>query len=259
MSGSDENGSRLNSLFSLSVLILIFVLLHWYLWYYLGIDFDAQKVLAETATGGVIGVLYGVLPKLNKRFLQLKVRSILASARFLQISFGLALCMVLVGAVVNRTEVKWPSGQPDIELDGKKILSDNWTETAANSTSTYGLVFQTKTLTVGDFSQQLRFRPLVPLTYEVPEAAVFSSRPEYQQIVTLLALSFFQATENKFLADAKERFSSEQSKKFIDLNAVYQILTLCFNGKDLARSGDKLLATFEQERAKSTWIAVLVL
>ena len=54
---------RLNSPFALIALIVLFVLAHWMLWYYLELDFDAQKILAETATGGVNGVIYGILPK----------------------------------------------------------------------------------------------------------------------------------------------------------------------------------------------------
>jgi hypothetical protein len=165
-------------------LIILFVLRHWALWYYLEIEFDAQKVLAETATGGVIGVLYGVLPTLNKRFLRLKTRRFLASTRVLTAVISLCVFIIVFGVVVNRTEIRWPSGQAEIELDGRRLGSDSWTEAAAKSTSAYGLVFQTSDLRVGDFSQSLRFRPIIPLTYDVPEAAVFSSKPEYQQIVT---------------------------------------------------------------------------
>jgi hypothetical protein len=223
-----KDRSRLNSLFSLIGLIILFVLLHWALWYYFEIEFDARKVLAETAAGGVIGVLYGVLPTLNKRFLQLKARRLLASRRVLAAMIGLCMSIVVFGVIVNRTEIRWPPGQADIELDGRRIGSDSWTEVAAHSASAYGLVFQTSDLRVGDFLQPLQFRPVIPLAYDVPEAAVFSSKPEYQQIVALLVLSFFQSTENKFLSDAKDRFASDQSKNFVDLNAIYQMLKLCF-------------------------------
>lgn len=248
---------RLNSLFALVALIVLFVLVHWMLWYYLELDFDAQKILAETATGGVIGVIYGVLPSLNKRFLQLRTRRLLASPGFLKTVAALCAAIFLSGILVNRTQIRWPAGQTEIEVNGKPIGSDSWTETAANSTSVYGIVFQSKSLRVGDYSQVLRFRPLVPLTYDVPETAVFSSKPEYQQIVTLLALAFFQSTENKFLTEAKSRFDSDQTRKFVDLNSVYQILKLCFTENDIARIGDKTLLTFQQQRPNSTWIPLL--
>jgi tetratricopeptide (TPR) repeat protein len=75
--------------------------------------------------------------------------------------------------------------------------------------------------------------------------------------VTLLALSFYQLVENRFLGEAKEKFTTEEGKKFIDLNAVYPVIELCFNGTDVARSGDKLLAALRQQRATSPWLPLL--
>ena len=70
-------------------------------------------------------------------------------------------------------------------------------------------------------------------------------------------LAFFQSTENRFLSEAKDKFASDDAKKFVDLNAIYQILKLCFTENDVARSGDKLLAVFRQQRTSSPWVPLL--
>jgi hypothetical protein len=243
--------------FTLLVLICIFVQVHWLLWYYLDVDVDAQKLLAETVTGGVIGLIYGFLPALNKRFLRLKLRQLLGGPKTLSAVLVTAVAIAVVGVSLNRTKIKWPAGQVDIQIDGRKVGSDSWTESASNKTSLLGLFFQRKMLQVGDFSQELRFRPMVPLVYDVPESAVFSSRAEYQNIVTLLALSFYQLTENRFLDEAKAKFTTDEGKRFVDLNAVYPVIELCFNGTDVARSGDKLVAAFHKKRATSPWLPLL--
>src|SRR5262249_50758729 len=91
----------------------------------------------------------------------------------------------------------------------------------------------------------------------VPESAVFSTRPEYRSIETLFALSFYQLVENRFLTEAKTKFTTDEGKKFIDLNAVYPIIELCFNGSDIARSGDKLLAALRAQSPTSPWLPLL--
>src|SRR5258707_2746387 len=68
---------RISGLFTLLGLICVFVQVHCLLWYYFDVDVDAQKLLAETATGGLIGLIYGFLPTLNKRYLRLKLRLLL--------------------------------------------------------------------------------------------------------------------------------------------------------------------------------------
>lgn len=149
---------------------------HWLLWYYFDIDVDPQKLLAETVAGGVIGLIYGFLPTLNKRYLRLKLRQLLGSPKTLAAVLLTAVAIAVVGASLNRTKIKWPAGQVDIHIDGQKVGSDNWTDTNSNATSVLGFFFQRKTLQVGDYSQELRFRPIVPLVYDIPESAVFSSR-----------------------------------------------------------------------------------
>lgn len=247
---------RISGLLTLLGLICVFVQVHWLLWYYFDVDVDAQKLLAETATGGAIGVMYGFLPALNKRYLGLKLHQLIGSPTTLSAVLLTAAAITVVGASLNRTKIKWPAGQADIQIDGQKVSSDNWDENS-NATSVLGLIFQRKTLQVGDYSQELRFRPVVPLVYDIPESAVFSSRQGYQDIVTLLALSFYQLIENRFLGEAKDKFSTEEGKKFIDLNAVYPVIDLCFNGTDVARSGDKLLTALRQQRASSPWLPLL--
>jgi hypothetical protein len=248
---ADRPASRLVALFSLIALIVILTQIHWALWYYFDVEFDAQKVLAEVATGGVVGAIYGFLPALNRRYLQRKTHDIVASELTLKALVTILALIFLIGLGFNRTKINWPAGQADIEIDGQKLRSENWSESATNTKSTYGLAFQTRDLQVGDSAQLIRFRPFVPLTYEVPEAAVFSSRPEYQKIVRLLALSFFQSTENRFLSEASDQFNSDTAKKFADLSSVLAILKLCFGGSDSGRSADILVETFRQERSAS--------
>jgi tetratricopeptide (TPR) repeat protein len=248
---------RLSALFSLAALIVLFAEFHWALWYYFDFEFDAQKVLAEVATGGIVGAIYGFLPELNRRYLQRKIRRTVANPITLRLLIALALLIFIVGLALNRTKINLPSEQAEIEVDGKPLVSKNWTERTSGTRSVYAFIFQQRHLQVGDFSQAIEFRPLVPLTYEIPEAAVFSSRPEYQEIVRLLALSFFQSTENRFLSDANDRFTSDAAKKFVDLNASLGILKLCFNGNDTGRSADILLNTFRQERPTSSWLPLL--
>jgi tetratricopeptide (TPR) repeat protein len=255
--GSPTVFRRMPGLFTLLGLICVFVQVHWLLWYYFDIDVDAQKLLAETATGGAIGIIYGFLPALNKRFLRRKVRQLLGSPTTLSAVLMMVVAIAGVGTSLNRTKIKWPAGQADIQIDGQKVGSDSWAESASNATSILGFFFQRKMLRVGDFSQELNFRPMVPLVYDVPESAVFSSRPEYQNIATLLALSFYQLVENRFLTDAKAKFATEEGKKFVDLNAVYPVIELCFNGTDIARSGDKLVGALRQQRATSPWLPLL--
>ena len=58
-------------------------------------------------------------------------------------------------------------------------------------------------------------------------------------------------------AEAKAKFTTDEGKKFIDLNAVYPVIELCFNGTDVARSGDKLMEALRQQRATSPWLPLL--
>lgn len=62
-SPTEQSASRLAALFGLLALIVFFVEIHWALWYYFDIEFDAQELVAEVATGGVVGAIYGFLPK----------------------------------------------------------------------------------------------------------------------------------------------------------------------------------------------------
>ncbi|MGU3656012.1 tetratricopeptide repeat protein [Methylobacterium fujisawaense] len=121
----------------------------------------------------------------------------------------------------------------------------------------WGSFLLARSLRVGEFVQTIRFRPFAPLTYETPEVAVYSSRGEYRHITRLLALSFYQLVENRFLQEAKTRFATDEGKKYVDLNAVSSIVELCFNGSDVARSGDKLLGSLQQVSPTSVWLPLL--
>jgi tetratricopeptide (TPR) repeat protein len=140
---------------------------------------------------------------------------------------------------------------------GSNTDLEGWVDPATNTASAYGHVFATKHLQVGDFSENISFRPLIPLYYEIPESAVFSAQPQYQEIVRLLALSFYQSTESRFLIDASNQIASDVGKKFVDLSSVLAILKLCFGGTDTGRSADILLGTFAQERHESLWLPLL--
>ena len=249
--------TRLSALFSLLALILIFVECHWALWYYFDVDFDAQKVLAEIATGGAVGAIYGFLPKLNRRYLERKLHDFIAAPITLKLFASMATLLLIIGLAINRTTIKWPSGQAEVEIGGQKMPLEGWIEPGTNTASAYGHVFGTKHLQVGDFSEEISFRPLIPMHYEIPESAIFSAQPQYQEIVRLLALSFYQATESRFLIDASNQLTSDKGKKFVDLSSVLAILKLCFGGTDTGRSADILLGTFTQERHESLWLPLL--
>jgi hypothetical protein len=117
---------RIPGIFMLLGLICVFAQVHWLLWYYVDIDADAQKLLAETAAGGVIGLIYGFLPSLNKRFVQLKLRQLLGSSTTLSAVVVMAVTIAVVGTLLNRTKIRWPAAQVDIQIDGRRIGSDNW-------------------------------------------------------------------------------------------------------------------------------------
>ena len=256
-SPTEQSASRLAALFGLLALIVFFVEIHWALWYYFDIEFDAQELVAEVATGGVVGAIYGFLPELNKRFLRRKIHDTMAAPSTSRVLAAFVVLIFVIGVLFNRTKIEWPPGRADIQVDGQKLRSAKWIEPTTNATSIYGLIFQKRALQVGDYSEQVQFRPLVPLTYAIPEAAMFSSQPEYQEIVNLLALSFYQATENRFLTDASDQFGSETAKRFVDLSSILTILQLCFIGNDVARNGDKLLGLFRQQRPTSPWLPLL--
>src|SRR5258708_17083327 len=119
---------RISGLLTLLALICVFVQVHWLLWYYFDVDVDAQKLLAETATGGAIGVMYGFLPALNKRYLGLKLHQLLGSPTTLSAVLLTAVAFAVVGGLLNRTKIKWPAGQAVIQVHGQKVRSDNWGE-----------------------------------------------------------------------------------------------------------------------------------
>jgi tetratricopeptide (TPR) repeat protein len=249
--------TRLSALFSLLVLIVIFLECHWALWYYFDVDFDAQKVLAEIATGGAVGAIYGFLPESNKRYFERTLRGVIATPLTLVLFTSIAILFLIIGGMVNRTKIKWPSGQAEVVIDGQTVRLEGWVDPATNTASAYGRTFSTKNLQVGNFYQKISFRPLIPLYYEIPESAVFSAQPQYQEIVRLLALSFYQSTESRFLDDASNQIASDAGKKFVDLSSVLAILKLCFGGTDIGRSADILLGTFTQERQESPWLPLL--
>jgi hypothetical protein len=249
--------NRLTALFTLCALVILFIEAHWSLWYYFDVDFDAQKGLAEAATGGAIGIIYGFLPDLNKRFIQIRFRRLLVSQLVFRVSVSTTLLICGFGLLINRTKIKWPVGEAGIRVDGQKLGTDSWASEAVHSASLYGSFFFERLLQVGDSSERLKFRPMVPLEYEISEEATYSSQSEYQHIVSLLALSFFQSTENQYLSEANNRFASDSAKKYVDLNLVYQILKICFNGDDVARSGDRLFELFREQHASSNWVPLL--
>ena len=98
-------GLKLSGLLTLIFLTIAFIQAHWALWYYFGLEFDAEKVLAETATGGAIGVLYGLLSPLSKRFLALKSRQIIDSTKLLVTSMAVAVAFAIVALAINKTKI----------------------------------------------------------------------------------------------------------------------------------------------------------
>jgi len=142
---SNRRTARLDALFSLFSLILIFVQCHWALWYYFDIDFDAQKILAEVATGGAVGAIYAFLPELNKRYLQRKVRGLLNARATLVFFSSLAAFLLIVGLLINRSIIKWPSGQANIEIGDQKVNLEGWVEPTTNTASAYGFFFNKNT------------------------------------------------------------------------------------------------------------------
>lgn len=165
--------------------------------------------------------------------------------------------ILIVGVTLNRTRIRWPAGQAEVWIDDTQLTSEKWTDATSNSLSVLGNFLRPKILRVGDFSQTVDFRPFVPLTYDVPEFAIFSTRGEYRHITRLLALAFYQLIENHFLSEARTRLATDEGKKYIDLAAVRPIVELCFNGIDVARSGDTLLGALHQNRRASPWIPLL--
>jgi hypothetical protein len=171
---------------------------HWALWYYFDVDFDAQKVLAEIATGGAVGAIYGFLPESNKRYFERTLRGVIATPVTLVLFTSIAIVFLIMGGTINRTKIKWPSGQAEVVIDGQTVRLEGWIDPATNIASAYGRVFSTKNLQVGNFYQKISFRPLVPLYYEIPESAVFSAQPQYQEIVRLLRCLFISQRKVDF-------------------------------------------------------------
>ena len=237
--------------------IAVAIELHWAFWYYLDVDIDAQKLLIETATGGVVAAIYGLMSAPTKAYINAALAVVLSSRAVALLLVSVALVSLICGISIARIRVVWSAGQPDIFVDGQDISTKDWIGLSSRSTSLYGLSFTTKKIEVGDYSQTIHFRPLVSMIYDIPESVIFSSEPKYREIVSLLTLSFYQFVENKFLTDAKNAFDADDTKRFVDLNTVYQILKLCFVESDVARNGDVLLARFEEERASSPWIPLL--
>jgi hypothetical protein len=135
---ANRSASRLSALFSLIALIFLFTAVHWALWYYFDIEFDSQKILAEVATGDVVGVIYGYLPELNKRYLRRKIRFVIANPITLKALVASVLATFVIGAVFNRSKIIVPVGQAEIKLDGKKLESESWTEPSIGTKSVYG-------------------------------------------------------------------------------------------------------------------------
>lgn len=237
--------------------MLICLQIHWMLWYYVDLEFDAQKILAETATGGLVGIAYAALPTLNQRYLRVSLRRVVAQPRTLVVVVIAIGAILITGVALNRTRVRWPAGQAEVWIDDTQLTSEKWTDATSNSLSVLGTFLRPRMLRVGDFTQTVDFRPFVPLTYDVPEFAVFSTRGEYRHITRLLALSFYQLIENHFLSEARTRLATDEGKKYVDLAAVRPIVELCFNGTDVARSGDTLLGALQQNRPASPWIPLL--
>jgi hypothetical protein len=121
-----------------------------------------------------VGAIYGFLPASNKRYFERKLRGFITTPFTLVLFTSVAMLFLIFGAGVNRTKIKWPSGQAEVVIDGQAVRLDGWVDPATNTASAYGRIFATKNLQVGNFSQQISFRPLIPLYYEIPESAVFS-------------------------------------------------------------------------------------
>jgi hypothetical protein len=98
--------ARLRGAHTLLLLTILFIQINWLCWYYLDVQIDAPKLLAETTTGGIVGLMCGLFPVSNKRYLNRTFRRLLNSAASFRSSATSVSVIAVVAILVNRTEIR---------------------------------------------------------------------------------------------------------------------------------------------------------
>jgi tetratricopeptide (TPR) repeat protein len=257
LSGSRAGESKeLRTFFAFVVCV---PMVHWASWYYLDLDVSWTKVAGELFFGGGAAVAYTLLSKPTKTRIRSTIRSIFASRRMFITLVALNAAILLGAAIVSRMTVEWRDSGTDIEINTHQVKEDdiNTTKDGIRSTSIFGWSFSTVNIAIGSHEQSASYRPLIPRHVVISEQSIFAGSTEYEEITTLLMLSFYQYLENRFLGQAHAKFAADNAKRFQELTKIYQILQLCFIENDIARNGDFLLALYGRQFRSSSWTNLL--